>query len=869
MADDQEKLKLKIAKKAYVFDVRRKYAANRTFAVKKKPETPAEDLKEKLKEFMDRKKPLDGKDEKAQAAPLPPAKGMGPVKIAIAAAALFLLCIVALLLLFPPMGAGALVAPENTGFSGSYSFSVDETGVLTVGGEDAPQHTGYFLVDYSASNLSSLNFTAKLYSQKPASQVFILDYPRDSGNSYPVFRRQLSDSLSKSGITANEIDIEKAGNLPSGAILIVPTGYFPKELLGIGSDFDYKSLLARGVTIIYIGLPFDNQAMGRDGLTVAASHGAIVFDRKTKPKSTEEFGLFNAQYSAAPAQSQSSELTSGGMLYGSISVIRHKGGALLLLPQSLDGGWRERDYSGNWNEKGELAAQDVARLINEERWIPEIAYGESQAALEKKGAQPLTIFSGPFAAESAYVKLFADAVDLSGGKIRSFKVFEIEKLQKGRMAPSEPETVPYYLSGQRTRLNVALREKSAVPVKLYVEMYKDGKLLQKDNLEPGLTNPTTDKSVDIQVDAEPGNYVVLVSDAGGKVYAACELAVADLEISVNESNWAKGKFSFFLSSAGQAVEPRSLTVSLDGKGEARYSQSALRMQNEFTVVNYQYSDKIESGAHTFLFTAGGYTKSLALPYDRTPPFWENPIVIVLAILAAGTFGIGWVLRRPESLRYGLDVPDFPPMSTIKIPVKRETVLDIFESVNAGYAWQRMPLRADEIKSGFRKLTYNGKPILVGDFNLERILAKLMDEGILKEEAGYYGLVRWEKESRHSIHYLAIYRIMRNVFVNSAVKFSKLDAMADCDMKAIAGNVEIYLHIMEEPEEAVVHRALASAKKGSTIIVFKTPEARDSFRASLTSTSKLAVGLKMEVDGGRIMLFTVKNEISSYLKGVIR
>jgi hypothetical protein len=209
------------------------------------------------------------------------------------------------------------------------------------------------------------------------------------------------------------------------------------------------------------------------------------------------------------------------------------------------------------------------------------------------------------------------------------------------------------------------------------------------------------------------------------------------------------------------------------------------------------------------------------------------------------------------------------MSTIKIPVKRETVREIFESVNSSYSWQRMPLRADEIKNGFRKLTYNGKPILIGDFNLERILAKMAEEGLVKEEAGYFGLSSWEKESDHSIHYLAIYRIMRNVFVNNAVKFSKLDAMADCDMKAIAGNEEIYLHIMEEPQETVVHRALATAKKGTTLIIFKTSEGRDAFRASLTSTSKLAVGLKMEVDGGRIMLFSAKNEVSAYLKGIIK
>lgn len=877
MAQENETLKLKISKKAYVFDVRKRFAASRLFAVKKKPENPAEDLREKLKEFLGKKKlPLDGSTPGQKAAPpagqqkaLPIASGGNSMlKIGAIFLLLILVGIVALLAFIPPGGmGGAQAVPKPDVFFGTYSFSVDEAKVLTVESGDSTRQTGYLLLSYSASNLTSLNFSALLYSSQPSTQVFILDYPRDSGNSYPVFRRHLEEELAKNGIAANEIDIDMAGGLPAGAVLVVPTGYFPKELLGVDSNFDYRSLLARGVTIIYIGMPFDNQALGRDGLAVPVSHNLIAFDRKARPKSTDGFGLFNPQYAAVPASS--SGLTPMPPLYGTVSAMRFGNGVMLFLPQSLDGGWRERDVSGSWSEKGELAAQDLSRLIEEERWLTEISNASAVAPLSKAAEKKLSLFTAPFDADSVFVKLAANAVDSQGTQRRSLEVFKMEKYQKGKMMPSEPQTVPYYLSGQRTRLNVALRENSTAQVKLYVEMYKDGKLLQRTDLEPGLTTPTTDKSVDIQVDAEPGNYVVLVSDEQGKVYAAGQLAVTDLEITTNESNWARGKFSFFLSSAGQPVEPRSLAVSFDGKEETRYTPSSLRFTPSASVVDYSYSGKIESGPHRFTFSIGPYTKNLDLAYDRTAPFWENPIVLVLAVMAAGVFGMGIVMRRPDAVRYGLDIPDFPPMSTIKIPIKKETVLDIFENVNASYSWQRMPLRTDEIKNGFRKLTYNGKPIIIGDFNLERILSKLIDEGEIKEEIGYFGLARWEKESKHSIHYLAIYRILRNVFVNNAVKFSKLDAMPDCDMKAIAGKEEIYLHIMEQPFELVVHRALATAKKSSTIMVFKSAEGRDAFRTSLTSISKLAVGLKMEVDGGRIMLFTAKNEISAYLKGVIR
>ena len=56
----ERSLKLKISKKAYVFDVRRKFAATRSFAVKKKAETPAEDIMDSIQSFLKGRKPLAG-----------------------------------------------------------------------------------------------------------------------------------------------------------------------------------------------------------------------------------------------------------------------------------------------------------------------------------------------------------------------------------------------------------------------------------------------------------------------------------------------------------------------------------------------------------------------------------------------------------------------------------------------------------------------------------------------------------------------------------------------------------------------------------------------------------------------------------------
>jgi len=393
--------------------------------------------------------------------------------------------------------------------------------------------------------------------------------------------------------------------------------------------------------------------------------------------------------------------------------------------------------------------------------------------------------------------------------------------------------------------------------------------LQEEELELGLTNPTIEKPKDMQINAEPGVYVVKVEDNSGKVYAATMLKVIGLEIAFGKKDWKNGKFSFLLAAGGQAVQPKSFSVSMDDKNEKRYYQSSFKLQGDRSVIDYDYPYEIKGGDHTFKFTVGDWTTTLTENYKPPKQIWDNPLVLAFGGLAALIFGASTILRRPETVRYGLDIPDFPPMSTIKIPVKRETVLEIFDNVNAGYSWQWMPLRIDEIKNGFRRLTYNGKPILIGDFNLERILSKLREEGQVDETLGYWGRTTWEKESGHTLRYLTIYRILRNVFVNNAVKFSKLDAMKDCDVKVIAGKEEIFFHIMDGEPERVVHRAIATAKMGTTIIVFKTEDERDEFRNSLTSTSKLAIGLKMEVNNGNILLLPVKNAVSAHLKTIVK
>ena len=855
--------RLKIAKKAYVFDVRKKYAVTKNFTLKKKAETPAEEIKENLEAIFGKSR-LGQKMEK-KLAPLqqmPPAasSASAATKTAAVVAGLALLAFLIWLglTIYSLSGSEEAAAMRSSIFAGNYTFTIAQSDLLSVMPESTPVRSPYFLVRYSSQNLSFLNFSVKLYLEKPPSQVFLLDHSREgSEESYPMFRKRLLEGLREQGLSANEIGLERLGNLPGGAVLVVPTGYPPLDLLDESGPFGYKKMLSRGVTIIYIGQEFDH-AIDRTGASVPFRQSDLTFSR-SRQDSTGGFNLFDARYLVAPSGSGTG-FSQKGQYYGTVSALRYGSGTLLFLPQTLDGGWRS---------DGQLAASDLVRLIVEKPWLAPVSEINVTAKPSADDGGLLSMFAPTVSSDRTYAEFVANAADPEGILSRRVAVFPLIKRQKGEMYPRDPATVPYYLSGQKTRLSVELRENYTDPVKLYIKMYKDGGVLQEDELEFGLTNPTTDKSKDIQVNAEPGSYVVKVEDDTGKVYAACRLDVADLFVELKQPSWQKGTFVFLLSSQGKPVTPRTLAVTMDGRSEKKYSPSSYRYNADSTEIDYEYPGEIAAGQHEFMFLAGEYGKTLQSSYVKPTNLWDNPLVLILGALSLLVFAVGWIMRRPEKLRYGLDIPDFPPLSTIRIPLQRSVVLEIFNSVNEGYSWQWMPLRIEELKNGFRRLTHNGKPILIGDFNLERILSKLREEGLVAENLGYWGLKQWEAQSNHSLRYLTIYRILRNVFVNNAVKFSKLGAVPECDVKAIAGKEEVYLQIMEPPYEKAVHRALMTARRGTTIMVFATEEERDSFRASLTSTSKLAVALKMEMNGGHILLLPVKNAISAFLKGVVR
>ncbi|MCX6772373.1 MAG: hypothetical protein NTV88_01220 [Candidatus Micrarchaeota archaeon] len=364
--------KLKISKKAYVFDTRRKFAATQNFVVKKKPENAAEDLKANVMSLFAKKKSSGDTaeaekkaSEKAAASPSSTQTKKGPLlsPVMMALIVVVVLVIAGGLFLMIKLGEASLSAqspPAKHIYGGAYDYSVLQSRVLSIGSIEKPQRAAYLLVGYGTANVSAMNFTATLYSDHPPSQVFLLDYARNGADSYPTFRKELLSGLASAGLPASEIEMDKAALLPQGSLLIVPTGYFPKELLGMDSNFNFKDLMNRGVTIVYIGLPFNDKALTGDGLTISTNFSELSFSNPESANSlkpTDGFSLSNARYLVSPVQGGKGRFSSVAAIYGAASAIKLGGGYMVFIPQSLDGGWHA--------EGGKQAARDVLRLVLE------------------------------------------------------------------------------------------------------------------------------------------------------------------------------------------------------------------------------------------------------------------------------------------------------------------------------------------------------------------------------------------------------------------------------------------------------------------------------------------------------------------------
>ncbi len=728
--------------------------------------------------------------------------------------------------------------------------------------DKAGLYAAFSAVRVRGKDLSNVTVRLDLFKDRIPQKIFLLKSRRDQATTYEDFKRFLKSELRKRNFEVVEVHVEQLKRLPSNssAILIVPSGFLPASFLGLDKDgFDIRSLTSKGFAVVYIGAGFnrgvESETDGRippDKLELSNLTQTFKIEFTGPTATTEGIQLLNPQYGI-----RGTEQVIVSTIHGSVSSLNFgDSGYVLFLPQTLDAGW----------SNPRIAADTVAKLIDETAWqkafkIKDIASGMQAFKVSANGTIDQTdwIFSSPYEKRDSWGRLSVEAVAIDNSSLGETLFLPFPVTVRGNLR-HESSTLPGGLGGQLL-INSEFNEPSKEwvgrePVRIFLQVDDPVKTVSKTSLHEERLTPVSGYSIILPYDLiiSSGNYIVRAVDEQGKVYAQSFLRASNIDIQPENINFGVGYFTFKATADGEPVKLRKVKIRVDGKDERVLDAAdSDKLSSDPMALEYYLKRPFEEGNHTFeIEVAGNYVK-ITRTYALSKNWWDNPLYMGGFIITGLIFVVGFILKRPDLIYYGLDVPDFPPTAKQLIPLSRETMLNLFEQINKDYGWKFMPLSMKELKQGFRKIIYMGRGISIGDYNLERLMDSLRESGDVVEALGLYALKKWAGESGETVRHLALFRRLRDVCLNNAVRFTEFGERKDCDSLLSLGD-GVFIHIYEGDKN--ISKILETAVKGRVAILFASDEEKKLFEKKLNATDSSIVSLKMLCNAGKIILATI-------------
>ncbi|MFN3909740.1 MAG: hypothetical protein ACK4J0_00715 [Candidatus Anstonellaceae archaeon] len=834
--------KLKLKKSTFRFVQLKKYEPKKHFLIKKSPKTPLEEI---LSSLLGQKKKKESP---------PPVKQKFSLKTFvfehkyIVGALLFIFVMLSFIffsaLTKPPL-VQASPPSQNVFFQGALEKKVIDSGIISSGSLLNSSYQPFLILEYEPINLSELSLDAYFYPTPPSRQVFILDYFRDGADTYPEFRKKLEIFLKQNGWIINDISIDDLNHLPEGCTLIIPTGYLPEKLLGTKNYPSLTELSSRGIVVIYIGQPFDANVFDDFGNIhppdiEKIKNLNIKFEKKAL-SSTDGFSLSSPYYTA------SFEEGAPNLLWGSLSVIYLNKGYLLIIPQALDGGW-----GGN----SDLAAKDIGNLITKEPY--RLVLSSLSYKLNNSKTSRISLFFNQTSQKKGLIRLVFTMKDKKNVSQKIFFDWPVEKVSNSNIYIDSSLFVPTYLGGQKKTITLVLNETPVEDVKLFFQLYVDGELKDSFPVEQGLTKTVVTRSSPVSLSLQPGTYLLKVVDSKGKLYSGYKIDIISININITGNDkrlstaFKEGKFNISFSSNNRSLTVPYVKVSIENKKNARVSE--FKNVNEFI---YEPNIIFERGNYTFVFDFNGYIQKVKLEFSTPLNVWERTDVQILGVVALLSFGfVAYVLARPKKDLFSLDIPDFPFQEYKNIKISSKRVLEIFDIINKEFKWEGMPLSLSEIKNGFLKLTFDGHPIVIGEYNLEEILQKLEARKLVVSNLGFWIPTSWLNKT--NIKKITLYRFLRDIFVNNAVKFSKLRSLEEekYEVKIFVNNTTYYLFLFDGTY-SFIKKIISQTHVGQCWVIFENQQDLNAFLEYISSSiSKQFLLLKLYIHNGKIKLISL-------------
>ncbi|MFA5077344.1 MAG: hypothetical protein WC488_02870, partial [Candidatus Micrarchaeia archaeon] len=816
-------------KQTYKCELRKKYSYKRKFRIREK--RPIDLISEAIKDSF------------------PKSAGITPVKALVAVILLVIAFLAVNFILSASFQAPPAAGGNVTYVSPALNTTLLGSGIASSGGLVKRMNSAYYELAISSSGADALKVRTSTYSGRVPNQVFILNSRMEQATTYQQFKFLLKKRLAEKGLPLNEINLAQLDTLPSGSLLIVPSGLIPEKMTAPGGA-NLLSLVQRGVVVLYIGQQFDQNGFSipesgpnRGVRPDFASKLPFIFESANLNPGTQ-LNLKSGMYKVRASSNEA-------LLYGAVSKIGAQSGtgAVIFVPQMLDPGWES---------KPDLAAQDVEKIIAEMLWTSPQASVEAAPPISNGTARSFFL-STPFEGQEKTVVSRVIASNKEGGVSERLMMLYLASEVKGSLYYREDYTAA--VSGKVTESDTmmvgTLNETSQQEKRLFMSVTDvNGTQVELDPLAEGsqkipLSGPPRQFPAKLRLDE--GIYLASIVDESGTPYARMALEVIGINLVSTQSDFGKSIFNFSaLSTQGQSIVVKRTKVTVDDRFTYYFRDTGsfgINMKPDLR------DEQLAPGKHKFVFEFGEYMKEVQVERYVSTQFWENPIywfMGALALLLVG--GSPYIARLLQKEEFALDIPDFPPLSSMKIPVKKDTIFGIMARVNEDYRWKNTPLTLEEIKKGFKRIIYQDKPIFISDYNLEYILETLISKGSVKSALNYYGLSSWEEETGRTIKHLAMQRKIRDICINEAIPFSKSDDKVQCDMylKVIGQDVFVYLMDSVEAREEKLALALKAMQKGLVILLFENAEEKKDFEDTINSASEGGGLVKLEIMSGSIV-----------------
>lgn len=834
--------KLKIRRKIYHFDIKGRYQHIEHYKVNKR--SKVEELRDGIKKLVN---PPKRKGKKYITKKTEPAKGGFNIPLLIGAVLIALLLAVGGFMLIIG-GAKPVFTHEPTIAEKATVYNkIISNDVLTVGTRGSKKHLGAVIMMYNTSGMKDYTVNITTYATVLPTEVFILNTERKEATSYPEFIRSLRKNLAKRKVVLNEINLPQLESIPTGALVIIPSGVMPQEMYGINSNIDMEKLMKeKGVVFVYMGQPFRSMLQGKlvvNTPTKILQDLPVRADETKADASTDGFSLSTPLYTALAHGSD----ISTGKVYGSVSIVKAGDGGMVVCPQTLDGGWKSN---------GSLAARDIARIVFETPWsisdknakIYVIKINESVGGIN-------VFFTNEYSGTNRSAKIVINGTSkLTGATIEDYKIAHLRKTTKGEMYLVDGNTVvPTNLTAKDITIYADLKENKPALPSMYL-IIKDQNNSQVVKASQGNMNVQAGTTLRFPVYQDTGEYVISLIDDESREYAKSYLKVESLEVVNLGLDYKKrSQYNFEFRKGGQPEVIKSVEVEVDDGKLGTYKYTDVSKVG-IDIGQYTGGDSLGKGNYTFKFKIGTWTRTERVEVGGE----EIPLELVVVLIFAGLIvGMGVIFARKEKPKYMLDIPDFPPISRTRIPLPSETILSIFEKVNTNYRWEFTPLTPKEIKNGFKDVFYKNKPIFITDYNVEYLMDELERTKLVKNHMEYYGPLAWEKKCNKTISYLTMLRRLRDICVNNAVPFTQMGESKIADSEVTVVGQEMYIHFYDkisDPSEMFKH-ALASVSKGISVILFKNEFEKEQFAELMNSPHLGPLILKMEVESSSVQLQT--------------